>query len=293
VPIALYVVVNKFKLASITTTFVSVPRLTGPPRFETIFTGPGALLANLDAFWRLLVSGEDGLIWNAVPGYGYLYLLGLPLAVLGLVVLLRRERFWLSQVDFFFLAWLVVALLLAASESVDINRINIIFLPLVYFAAVGIHALGAVRVSNFRPALAAVLAYFCLEFALFTHAYFGSYRAEVSRAFFAHFGDAINTSAKETTGQVCITDRVTEPYVFVLFYRKIDPHDFVNTALYDDPHAAFAHVSSFGRYTFGLSNCDAATTQAYVADIDEAQSINARRFVRTARYGRYVVDSRR
>jgi hypothetical protein len=291
-PIVLFVVVNQFKLGSITTPFMSIPRLTGIPRFKTVsifFGGHGAsaLWDNLHGSWRLLASGNDGLIFNEVPGFAYLYALGLPLSVLGVIIHISRRRFQSSRTEFFLLAWLGAAVALTATEVPTTERMNIIFLPLIYFAAVGIRAIAVSK-----PLLVAIVAYFCIVFVQFTHTYFGSYPAQASGAFFEHFGDAINEAATATSGPICITDRVEQPYIFVLFYRKIDPHVFVQTAVYEDSGAEFEHVSSFDRYTFGLARCNPATTQAYVADVTEAQAINPARFA-TNQIGRYVVGLRR
>ena len=88
-----------------------------------------------------------------------------------------------------------------------------------------------------------------------------AYRAQASAVSFEHFGDVINRTARKTSGPLCITSRVNEPYIYVFFYRRIDPHLFLKTVHYKNPGAEFKHVSSFDRYTFGLDRCDPATTQ--------------------------------
>jgi len=291
-PIGLYLVVNQFKLSAIETPFFSIPRLSGVPRYQSISTlvggnGPGALWTNVRAFWHLLVSGNDGLIWNAVPGFPYLYRFGLVFVGLGLAVTLGRKRFSLSETEFLFVAWLVAGVAVAASETVNINRINVIFLPLIYFAAVGIRALASSRLL-----MAIVIAYYCVSFGQFADRYFGTYRAEASTAFFDHFGDAVDTAASATSGPICITERVNEPYIFVLFYRKTDPHVFTETVTYENPGAEFENVASFDRFTFGLNRCDPTSTQGYVADQDEASQIDQARFS-TQQIGRYIVGLRR
>ncbi len=306
-PIVLTVAVNQFKLGSIETPLLSVPRLPSTPRYQTIstlFGGSGAtgIGDNLHAFWRVLVTGNDGLIWNAIPGYGYLYRAALPLAVLGLVATLARRRFWTSEVEFFFLAWLAAAVVLAAVEPININRVNVVFIPIIFFVAVGIRtiavqivpfAVGSRPTAVARVVLAAFVAYYLVSFAYFTRAYFGaSYRAQIGDAFFAHFGDAINRAASATTGPLCVTDHVNEPYIFVLFYRKLDPHLFEHTVQYENPGAEFQNVATFDRYTFGLDRCNPAITQGYVADEGEAGQIDRGRFS-TQQIGRYVVALRR
>jgi 4-amino-4-deoxy-L-arabinose transferase-like glycosyltransferase len=306
-PIVLTVAVNQFKLGSIETPLLSMPRLPVAPRYQmvsTLFGSSGATSIgdNLRTFLKVLAKGNDGLIWNAIPGYGYLYRFALPLAVLGVIATFLKRRFWTSDVDFFFLAWLLAGVVLAAAETVNINRINVVFIPIIYFAAVGIRAFAAEVGQTFvrsralaasRIVLMAFVAYYCVSFAYFTRDYFGaSYRAQIGDPFFAHFGEAINRAAAHTTGPLCITDRVNEPYIFVLFYRKIDPHIFAQTVQYEDAQAQFRSVATFDRYTFGLDRCNPTITQGYVADQTEASRIDRRRFS-TRQIGRYVVGLRR
>jgi hypothetical protein len=170
---------------------------------------------------------------------------------------------------------------------VNINRVNLLFIPIIFFAAVGIRTIAVSRVL-----LVAIVAYHCVAFAQFTHAYFGSYRTQASAAFFSGFGKAIDKAASATSGPLCITERVNQPYIFVLFYRKMDPHIFLQTVRYENPGAEFQQVSSFDRYTFGLERCDSRTTQGYVADEDEESMIDHGRFS-TEHVGRYVVGVRR
>jgi hypothetical protein len=293
-PIVLFVVINQLHLRSIRAPVLSIPRLTGVPRYQTMSTvlsgdGFAQVRENLHTLWHLLVTGDDGLIWNAVPGAGYLYVFGLPLALLGVLTVVTRTSWWRSTVEFFFIAWLVASVLLAVFflDLVNVNRINIIFLPLIFFAAVGIRT-----IASSQKMLVLVIGAHCLLFAQFLHLYFGSYRAAEARAFSASFGAAVDAAADSTTGQLCITDLVPEPYIFVLFYRRIDPHVFLKSVRYVNPGAEFQDVSAFDRYTFGLRRCNARSISAYVADKEEERLIDHSRFS-IQHVGRYVVALRR
>ena len=292
-PIALFVIVNQFQLSSIRTPILSIPRLT-VPRWQSRSTLFGDLTLaqlgdNAHALWHLLLTGDDGLIWNAIPGFGYLYVFGFPLALLGVLVAVTRKRWWTSRVDFLFTAWLCSGVVLAVAflEEININRVNVVFLPLIFFAAVGIRA-----IATSRSMLIAVIAFHCILFVRFADNYFVSYRTQEARAFNASFGEAINEAARSTSGHVCITTLVPEPYVFVLYYRKVDPHEFVRSVRYVNPGAEFQAVSAFGRYTFGLERCEPRLIQAYVADKDEKQRIDESRFSLKT-FGRYIVAHRR
>lgn len=293
IPIFLYILINTLHWPSIITPFFSIPRLTGPPRFATI-----SLLFSkntmADVFWnaktllRLLASGNDGHIWNSVPGYGYLYQFGGLFSLLGVVYILffapEKRR---NPVYAFMLLWLIAALLLGLFESVNINRINILFLPVVFFAAVGIRSL-----ATSRTALMGALLYFFVSFISFMTVYFGSYRERASGAFFASFGEAVTFAEQSTTGSICVTDRVNQPFIFVLFFGWIDPREFNRTVVYGNPAAEFRDVLSFGRFTFGLDRCSEKPVDAYVLTPDEVSRLKGNLFT-MEHFERYVVAVRK
>jgi 4-amino-4-deoxy-L-arabinose transferase-like glycosyltransferase len=293
VPIALFFVINQFRLEPLRASVFSIPRLT-IPRYQTRSTffsdhPLAAIRQNVEDLWRLLVSGDDGLIWNAIPGYGYLYFLGFGLSALGIAVTLARGQWWKSEVHYFFAAWLSAALFLSlfALEEININRITILFVPLIFFAAVAVRELAVSR-----GALAAILVFFVLLLAQFAHSYFGWYRTATEPVFGAGFGAAVDKLARSTSGPVCITTQINEPYIYVLFYRKLDPHVFVRSVRYVNPGAEFQQVASFGRYTFGLRRCDRARVQGYVLAPAEEGLVDRERFT-LERLGRWVVALRR
>lgn len=293
VPIALFLLINQLRLEPLRASVFSIPRLT-IPRYQTRSTffsdhPLAAIKQNVDDLWHLLVSGEDELIWNAIPGYGYLYFFGFGLSALGIAVTFARRQWWTSDVHYFFAAWLSAALVLSllALEEINVNRINSLFIPLIFFAAVAVRELVVSR-----GALVGVSAFFVLLLAQFAHSYFGWYRTAAAPAFNAGFGDAIDTVARSTSGPVCITAQVNEPYIYVLFYRKLDPHAFIGSVRYVNPGAEFQQVASFGRYTFGLRRCDRNVAQGYVLGPGEEGLVDRKRFT-LERLGRYAVALRR
>jgi 4-amino-4-deoxy-L-arabinose transferase-like glycosyltransferase len=269
-PVALYIMINQFQWQSIILPFISIPRLTGTPRFQTVssvFSGEWeSIIHNLNDFWRLLLWQDDGLIWNSLPGFGLLYMIGLPFAIIGLLATIHRV--WKvkgKDATLFILFWLFSSIILAAMQSVNVNRINIIFLPLIFFCALGIQTAS---VGN-RFVRSGILCIFLIFFAFFTHAYFTTYKIEAADDFFTGLGPAIEDATARTDKKICVTDRVNMPYIFALFYDQTDPHVFAETVHYDNPGAEFQSVSTFGRFTFGLGRCTGGSYGAYVIHADE------------------------
>lgn len=121
-------------MQDIATPLFTIPKLTMPrvEEISSVFSGQlgRAAADNFSAFSKLMLSGTDGLPWNSISPYGYAYPIALPFALLGLVVLIhswwtrRRENAGYGVL----LLWFLIAVLMAFITSVNINRINIIFI---------------------------------------------------------------------------------------------------------------------------------------------------------------------
>ncbi len=277
-PIALYLLINTRQLPSIVTPFFSIPRLSGVPRFQTMGNlGIGSWEfyveagKNLATAWRLFLTQDDGLIWNAIPGYGILYVLSPPFMAIGLVsaifMFIRRR----SASLFLLLAWFLSAVVLTAFVSVNINRVNIIMFPLIAFAAIGVSVLWRSRV-----AFGLVIATFLFLFVRFTVTYFIEYPKMIGPAFFESLTEAIaEAAAADPTGTICVTGNVNMPYIFALFATKEDPNVFVRTVKYGNPGAEFQGVESYGRFLFGLDRCGDPSIRTFVIRQDELGSLRA------------------
>ncbi len=292
-PIGLYVAINSFGWNSIRTPLFSIPRLTGLPRFRTmgnfnIFSLEFVRQAwfNLGTAADMFRLQDDGLIWNAIPSYGILYSFSTFLALAGLALLVGNMVRRGYQRSFALLAWCLAAMLLTAFVTANINRANIAMFPFIYCAAVAMSLLW----SN-RPIAVLLCVLVAGSFVGFASTYFGPYRNSAAEPFFASFGEAIRYSTTQTSGEVCVTDRVNMPYIFVLFYNREDPRIFKQTVRFANPGAEFETVASFGRYKFGLGTC-ADSAPVIVATKAEAANLRTERFG-SKEFERYTVLVRR
>lgn len=273
-PIALFVLINTFQWKTIETPFFTIPRLTGVPRFQTMSNLD--IAGNIANATKLMITQDDGLIWQAIPLFGFMYRFTTVLAVFGLGLLCwraytNRDSF---QSSFVIIAWSAAGMVLCAFLYVNVNRANIVMFPFIACTAVAVSYLW-----KYRVAVGALVAAFAIAFIAFVANYFGPYRNNAASAFYTSFGDAITYAAAQTQGQVCVTGDVNMPYIFVLFYTKEDPRTFSSTVRYDNPGAEFQRVASFDRYTFGLDRCR-DDTEAVIATKAEAERINAPGFSR-------------
>jgi len=271
VPIGLFVIVNSLGLSSIALGPVTIPRLPVQARYEAATViGQGNLLAgmaaNLWAALRLLAAESDGLIYNVVDPFGIFYRVCLPLASVGVVLLSYESRRKMRIEHQLLMAWIGAALVLAILQPVNINRFNIIFMPLLLCSACAVGWLG----NRFRPALPASVLLLLVAFAAFTLDYHGtSYRQQISQKFHDGLLPALRYAESKADTTVCVTDEINMPYIFALFSGHTSPADYLGTVRYVDAQAPFRQVVSFDRYVIGTQNCAGRTAVTYVLTTDE------------------------
>jgi hypothetical protein len=273
--------VDSFRLLGI-----GIPRMPTVARYKnvSILFGPHALSRaweNLKTLWNIVVKQDDGLIWNSFGGHGLLYPFGIALAGIGLLFALRGQRRWrVFDARVLMLLWFLTAVALGAVQSVNINRANLIWLPLFYLAAVGLRTLARSRTT----AVALVIVHL-LFFASFAHEYFGDYRDRTAGAFYPSYGQAIRAASRAVPGKICVTNSPCFSYAFVLFYDPIDPREFQRTVDYGKTDGEFQDIRGYGRYTFGIDRCP-DDTQAWILDNGDVDRFKDRA-ARVERFSNY------
>jgi 4-amino-4-deoxy-L-arabinose transferase-like glycosyltransferase len=211
-PVYAMALINHFGWPSLETPFFTVPYFPDSRRVNDIlfFTAnPGAqLTANLRSLWRILSIGEDGLPWNAIPGFGSMYRWVWLLYAPGMWALWSSKETPLSERDgakrrglriALWLGWLMAALLTGAVFShVNINRINILFYPLIVLAGLGLYWAG----KRSKAALAVFCAGILVMFSLFMNQYFTDHGDRLGQQFFHGFGEAIQYADAAGTAHV-------------------------------------------------------------------------------------------
>ncbi|MGI9044266.1 MAG: ArnT family glycosyltransferase [Gemmatimonadaceae bacterium] len=259
-PIVLFVLINSFDLSTIRLGPLTIPRLPAESRYETL----GAIFGTnpLAAFWgnfrtvfSILLRQTDQLPWNIVEPYGYFYRWTFPIAVAGaaLILPLRRGR-RIHPDRMLLLCWLAAAIAVGLLQPVNINRMNIFFIPLLLFTAFAIWFAS----ERWRLVIPLSTVAFLAAFAFFTREFHGDrHRERAERAFFAGLLPAIEfaRSSADDGEQICVSGKVNMPYIFVLFSRQADPASYINTIDYLDPADSFRVVETMGRYSFGAANC--------------------------------------
>ena len=142
-PFLACMIINAFQLSTIETPFFTIPYFPYSMRSNDIlFFSPqplAQLQQNAVALLKILSQVYSGPRWNEIRGFGTLYLFSVPLMLLGMGIIFRRYRksIGAALIVLWFLTGAAAGLITA---NVNINRINIIFYPMILFTGIGIWA---------------------------------------------------------------------------------------------------------------------------------------------------------
>ena len=284
-PIALCQLRNALGLESVRILGMTLPRLT-----ETRQAAAASFsLRHLRELGRLLWTQSDGLPWNSAGPFGLLWgKPGLLLAAIGLgFTLVRCVRRQADAAEFLCLFALASCLFSALFIQINVNRINILFLPLVWLQAAGLRGLlGLLPEKGLLPAGAALCVLALLGSLALGRYCLRQQRAALEPAFHTGLCEAVAFAA-EREGPVWITDEVNMPYIYVLFVTGPDPEEFLSTVEYADPDAPFRRVLRFGRWRFGRT---VPKEGLCILGLEEARAAEARGRLRIAAdFGLYAV----
>jgi len=268
-PIGLYILGNWFNWDTIRLGPITIPSLTSEARYETLIPlGSEAPLLraarNLHGLLKLLWEGTDYRMHHVIEPYGYGYPYTLPLAIIGIVLLIPWRDSRRIPERLLWLSWLLAALLTGALVPANINRVNLIYIPLVFCTATCLGWLA----GRWKGAFALALCAFVVAFVLFTRDYHSEeYRREIQGAFYSGLLPALDFARNAGDNPICVSNEVDEGYIFAWFVEPEDPLESLKRMTVEDPNAAFRRVGTLGRYGFrmdDMENCVDGPRTIYV-----------------------------
>ena len=284
-PLAVFYAVNFLGLPEIITPYFSFQKFTSS-HFGSVFvafdhTLFASLLANCKSLILFLTVGNrTEVLWNVLPGYWTLYKFTFPVTFLGIITCYYRffhaPKDEKASGDAVMTSLLTASLIFALFIQQDINRMVMLWIPLIYCQVMGLRFLyrtGQQCKSRFKQAPVLFLlsfSLFLLGSASFVRDYFGSYNDQTSYLFMPGYGDSMvyaDMIARQKGSTVYSTyDNVASPFMLTLYYTKTSPAEFDRSVVYRDDQAEFRIATSFGHFVFGLPE-DIATSAQYQNDV--------------------------
>lgn len=252
-PIILCVFINKFNLSQIELPFMTIPKLA-VQRYENISSIFSenifkSTFSNLKESLKIIIFQDDSLPWNSLPIAGITYKVSIIFTIIGIVTSFNKKRNEKYQIKYFeiFNLWFIVSIVLSAFCEPNINRINIIWIPIIYYTILGIYVI----IKNKEVFREIIIFGYIVLFINFGVRYFTE---DANRYFtFESNLDKIVSKVnemKQEENSVYITNSIKEPYIFFLFYSQYDSNEFINTVKYSNENEEFQIVDSFGNYYF-------------------------------------------
>jgi hypothetical protein len=239
--------INYLRLPSISTPLFTIPFFPDSSRINDLLPFSAeklsALASNIKAFTDVVLIQKPDLPWNTIPQYGAIYKFSLPFSVFGIFCLFK-----LKKTGGLILIWLLVSLFCGLLiNDVNVNRINIIYYPLIIATAIGIQNVWELIGRKFVKIKKPVLLFLCwayiLAFAGFTRQYFTTHNAELSKQFYSGFFQSLNV-VKQHDFPVIITtntqyhDAVMVTEILTLFgvsAKPMQPNTQYSYSSFEEP----------------------------------------------------------
>lgn len=250
-PLLLFLLVNMGYLNEIKTPLFTINKMVG---FRGGEISLGHFGDKVHVFMKAVLGSDDGLNHNTIPYFGLYYGFSIPFIFVGLVKTMRETMKSISHRSYcssvFLLVQLIFCMFLGmVLVSVNITRINSIFLIMIMLLAVGLYEI----LSNVRRWISiTVLCCYITSFSQFSMYYFTTYSKEISETFGVGLDDAIayaDRLSDERGQEIAIFDAA---YSQVLYCSKLPVIEYIDTV---NRNIKETHwwVHSFTKYLFNLS----------------------------------------
>lgn len=252
-PIVLYVVINTLNLPQINLPFLTVPKLevNRYKELTSIFSSQFFTVAikNFMDSMKILILQSDGLPWNNVIPFGTMYIFSTIFTLIGICACFKKDKKIEIKYNYLFNVWFIVCIILTFICEPNINRLNIIMIPIVYYTVIGIYLFITYfsKKENQKKIAAGLIIIYMFSFMAFMIKY-SQEECDTYGTFSADLEEVMDYVGNIENKQVYFTNNMN--YIYVLFYTKYDVRDYVETVEYENKYVEFRKVNSFGEYHF-------------------------------------------
>lgn len=249
-PIILMLIINTFDLEQITIWKITIPRLESN-RYETLTVLSSdniinTLITNFKKSIKMLIFQNDGYNANTLKSYGIIYIFSLPITIIGLINCIIKRK---ENINLIFNIWFISAFFLTFICEPNINRMNILYIPLIYYTSIGIYEIT----QTINWSIYILLLIYIFEFISFQINY---YQTDFTQTytFYDNIENVIKYSDSIQADKIYFQYAFKEPYIYILFYNQGNTKEFVETVKYKNDTKGFDSVISFEKYIFSLPN---------------------------------------
>jgi 4-amino-4-deoxy-L-arabinose transferase-like glycosyltransferase len=194
---------------------------------------------------------------SQLPGSPQLYWLDALFIVLGVILILKRRRLGYLSI----LVALAIAPIPASITKESPHALRSILMAPVFsvITALGVYYFLKLSGKYRRFFLGLILGIYIYLTGAYFYRFIGEYNKLSSDSWQYPYGQIYAQYSTDFADYdtIYITDEFAQPYIFALFYGKVNPHDFIATrTLNPVSDWGFSTVSSFGKFKF-IKKCSA------------------------------------
>lgn len=248
-PIMMYVIINALNLEQIEIFGVTIPKMISNRYDEvsTVFSGNlyENCVSNLLETLKIILIQSDGLEWNSISGYGLFYGFSIVLLIYGIYISIKKYK--KNMLNNIMQIWMVSSIIVCAFCIPNINRINIIMIPCVYYIVVGLYEILSRYKLVIPCAIAIYIGLFICFIEDYSHKDYNEYKT-----FTSGVKDVSEYCEQADFENIYCAYTFKEPFIYFLFYSKYDTNNYINTVKFFREDGTFENVKSFGKYYFYL-----------------------------------------
>ena len=242
-PLLLMVGYNSGIISKINLPLFKIPDLWWYRGAEVSFSN---ISQNINEIFEVIFV-KDFLNYNAIEKFGTLYYISIPFVIFGFIftlcdsinILKRKDK----SVDIIFMVSFVVIFIVSLClEEVNINKINAIYIPLIYFMAKGIWFLC----NRFKKTYIIVILIYLLELIMFLNYYFGEFANQKLYLFEENILYAIEFAEKQEKENIYVEQSLNQTYIYTVLASKTKTEDFAKTYKLDN----YYRVCEYSNYKF-------------------------------------------
>lgn len=193
-----------------------------------------------------VIANGDGMIWNSLPVIGLMFPGIFVIAIIGLVVSIKRlsERL---DLNIFMIVSLISSLPLLLFVIPDANHMNALILPIFYFEALGIRELLN---TKFLKKVGIVI--FVMMLLWFSYGYFGQNAQALSNSgtiTSIKLKKAFEVANKSGKKVYFIDDQNSGMFAVARFWNPVNPYTF-NRIKSNDPKSGEMSYQYYGKWNF-------------------------------------------
>ena len=219
---------------------------------------------NINEIFKIIFV-KDFLDYNAIEEFGTIYYISIPFVIFGIIfticdiinVLKRKEK----SVDvIFIISFVVIFIVSLCLEEVNINKINAIYIPIVYFIAKGIWFLC----NRFKKTYIIIILIYLIELIMFLNYYFGEYADKKLYLFEENIIYATEFAEELNKENIYVEQSLNQTYIYTVLASETKTQDFVETYKLDE----YYRVYEYSNYKFYFPN-EIDKNGVYIIKYDE------------------------